>query len=48
MNKEEDIKRVEFLKEEVQNIKDEHELLSARRYFAESNLEGEKPTKVFC
>ena len=47
-NKEEDIKRVEFLKEEVQNIKDEHELLSARRYFAKRNLESEKPTKFFC
>ena len=39
---------VEYLKEEVQNIKDEHELLSVRRYFAKNNLEGERPTRFFC
>ena len=45
---EEDIKRVNNMKEELQNIEDERELISARRYFAKNQLEGERPTRFFC
>ena len=45
---EEDIKRVNDMKEELQNIEYERELESERRYFAKNNLEGERPTRIFC
>ena len=45
---EEDIKRVNNMKEELQIIEDEREMESARRYFAKSNLEGGRPTRFFC
>ena len=45
---EEDIKRVNNMKEELQNIEDKREWISARRYFVKNQLEGERPTRFFC
>ena len=36
------------MKEDLQNIEDERELESAKRYFAKNNLEAERPTRFFC
>ena len=44
----EDIVKVNLLKDEVQEIKDEQEMAEARKYFAKMQLEGEKPTRFFC
>ena len=44
----EDMDMVEVLKQEVQDIEDERDMASARKYFAKMQLEGEKPTKFFC
>ena len=39
---EEEIKKLEVLKEELQELEDERDTLNARRYFAKNNLEGER------
>ena len=44
---EEEIVKLEVLKEELQDLEDEKEKENARRYFAKNNLEGERPTKFF-
>ena len=45
---EEEIKRLETLKEELPELEDEEGKEKARRYFAKNNIEGERPTKFFC
>ena len=45
---EEDIKRVNNMKEVLQDIEVEREMVSARRYFANNQLEGERPMRFFC
>ena len=45
---EKDIERVNILKEELQNIEDGRDMMSARKYMARNQLEGERPTKFFC
>ena len=47
-DKENDIERVNVLKEEVQKMEDERDMESARRFLAKYQLEGEKPTNFFC
>ena len=47
-SEEEEIKRLETLKEELQELEDEKDKENARIYFAKNNLEGERPTKFFC
>ena len=37
-----------LLKNEAQELDDEHEMAAARKYFVKMQLEGEKPTKFFC
>ena len=44
----EDMDMVEVLKQEVQDIEDERDMASARKYFTKMQLEGEKQTKFFC
>ena len=41
----EDIRKVGLLKEEAQELEDEKQESTARKYFAKLQLEGEKPTK---
>ena len=36
------------MKKQLQDIEDEREMISARRYFAKNQLEGERPTRFFC
>ena len=45
---EEDIKEVNFLKQEVQNLEEERDMAIARKRFAQMQLEGEKPMRFFC
>ena len=45
---EEDLERVNNMKKELQDIEDEREMVSARRYFAKNQLEGERPMRFFC
>ena len=45
---EEDIAMVETLKQEVQELEDEHDMAIARKQFVRMQLEGEKPTRFFC
>ena len=42
-----DMKKVNLLKKEAQEIEEEREATAARRFFAKMQLEGEKPTKFF-
>ena len=44
----EDMKKVNLLKEEAQELEDEREATPAKKYFAKMQLEGGKPTKFFC
>ena len=39
---------VRKLREEVQDIEDKRYIIAVRKYFAEAQLEGKKPTKYFC
>ena len=43
-----DMRKVNLLKEEAQELEDERQENTARKYFAKLQLEGEKPTKFFC
>ena len=43
-----DIMKVRTLKEEAQQLEDERQESTARKYFAKLQLEGEKPSKFFC
>ena len=45
---EEDIERVNNMKKELQEIEDEKDMTSPRRYLVKNQLEGERPTKFFC
>ena len=45
---EDDIERVNNMKKELQDIEDEREMTSTRKYFAKNQLEGERPTRFFC
>ena len=36
------------MKKELQDIEDEREIISARRYFTKVQLEGKTPTRFFC
>ena len=45
---EKDIERVNNMKKVLQEVEDERDMLSARKYLAKNNLEGERPTKFFC
>ena len=44
---EEDIERVNNMKKELQDIEDEKEMISARRYFAKNQPEGGRQTRFF-
>ena len=43
-----DMRKVNLLKEEVQELDNERQESTARKYFAKLQLEGEKPMKFFC
>ena len=43
-----DIRKVNLLKEEAQELEDEQHERTAKKYFRKLQLEGEKPTKFFC
>ena len=43
-----DMRKVNLLKEEAQELEDEREATAAKKYFAKMQLEGERPTKFFC
>ena len=43
-----DMKKVNLLKEEAQELDDERQENTAKKYFAKLQLEGEKPSKFFC
>ena len=43
-----DIMKLRLLKEEAQELEDEKQESTARKYFAKLQLEGEKPLKFFC
>ena len=43
-----DTRKVRLLKEEAQELEDEKQESTARKYFAKLQLEGEKPTNFFC
>ena len=43
-----DMRKVNILKEEAQELEDGRQENTARKYFAKLKLEGEKPTKFFC
>ena len=43
-----DVERVNMLKEELQELEDQKDMMNARRYLAKNQLEGERPTKFFC
>ena len=45
---EEDIERVNNMKKEIQEIEDKRVMMNARRFFAKSQLEGERTTKFCC
>ena len=45
---EEDIEWVNNMKKELQDIEDEREMISKRRYFGKNQLEGERPMRFFC
>ena len=45
---EDDIVRVNNMKKELQDIEVEREMMSARKFFAKNQLEGERPTRFFC
>ena len=45
---EEDIKRVNNIKEELKDIEDKREIVCVRRYFVKNQLEGERPTRFVC
>ena len=44
----EDMKKVNLLNEEAQELEDEWEAIASKKHFAKIQLEGEKPTKFFC
>ena len=37
-----------MLKEELQDIEDQKDIMNTKRYLAKNQLEGERPTKFFC
>ena len=43
----EDIEMVNTLKQEVQELEDEHDMAIARKQFVQMQLEGERPTRFF-
>ena len=43
----EDIKMVNVLKQEVQDLEDEYDMVTARIQFVQMQLEGERPTRFF-
>ena len=43
-----DMKKVNLLKEEAQELEDERQENTAKKYFAKLQLEGEKPSNFFC
>ena len=45
---EKDVERVNILKEELQDLEDQKDIINARKYLAKNQLEGERPTKFFC
>ena len=46
-SEEEEIKKLEGIKEELQELEDKKDKENARRYFAKNKSEGERPTKFF-
>ena len=42
------VERVNILKEELQELEDQKDMMDARRYLAKNQLEGERPTRFFC
>ena len=36
------------MKKELQEVENERDMMSARKYLAKNNLEGKRPTKFFC
>ena len=42
------VERVNILKEELQRLEDQKDMMNARKYLAKKQLEGERPTKFFC
>ena len=45
---EKDVERVNILKEELQDVENQKDIMNVRRYLAKNQLEGERPTKFFC
>ena len=45
---EKDKERVNIMKEELQSVEDQKDMMSARKYLAKNQREGERPTKFFC
>ena len=45
---EKDMECVNILKEELQGVEDQKDMMNARKYLAKNKLEGERPTKFFC
>ena len=45
---EKDIELVNIMKEELQSVEDQKDMLSSRKYLTKNQLEGERPTKFFC
>ena len=43
-----EVERVTILKEELQGLEDQKDMMNARKYLAKNQLEGERPTKFFC
>ena len=46
--KDKDIEIVNVLKQEVQDVEDEREMVLTRRKFVQMQIEGERPTRFFC
>ena len=44
----EDMEMVNLMKQEVQDLEDEHKMTIARKSFVRMQLEGEKPNQFFC
>ena len=45
---EKDIEHVNTMKEELQGVEDEMDMMNARKYLVKNQLEGERPTNFFC
>ena len=42
------MEHVNILKEELQGLEDQKDMMDARKYLAKNQLEGERPTRFFC